>query len=198
MRDRLTELSRARRVGSRVALRSAIWRGQQGPVVRETENAGHLDLLAGSCLMLARTATDAGPSRRGELASGVRELARALGDLADDLGAWDARQGAADRALAVVRGLGHAPPTSDAAIAQVLAMTLTVAADVMTFAGVDAEEAMAAVRRQTGQVDVSEPPPAARHPLTRRGERPWSRVATSALTLVAAASSALRRRRRRR
>jgi hypothetical protein len=33
-----------------------MWRSQVTPVVRESENAGHLDLLGGSCLMLARTA----------------------------------------------------------------------------------------------------------------------------------------------
>lgn len=48
LRDGLAELSRLRRVGVRVARHSAIWRSQVAPVVRETEDAGHLDLLDGA------------------------------------------------------------------------------------------------------------------------------------------------------
>src|SRR3954454_4010048 len=49
LRDRLSELSRTRLASGRVARRSAVWRSQMDPVVRETEDAGRLDLLGGSC-----------------------------------------------------------------------------------------------------------------------------------------------------
>jgi hypothetical protein len=54
LRDRLAELSRTRRASSRVVRHSLRWRTRMAPVVRERENAGHLDLLGGSCLMLTR------------------------------------------------------------------------------------------------------------------------------------------------
>ena len=59
LRDRLAELGRTRQASERVARRSAVWRSQRAPVVRERENAGHLDLLGGSCLLLVRTASAA-------------------------------------------------------------------------------------------------------------------------------------------
>ena len=54
--DDVTELRRTRRASSRVARRTLAWRGHQALVVRENENADHLDLLAVSCLLLARVA----------------------------------------------------------------------------------------------------------------------------------------------
>ena len=50
-RDRVTDLARTRRASERVVRRSLLWRSQRAPVVRETENAEHLDLLgdAASC-----------------------------------------------------------------------------------------------------------------------------------------------------
>ena len=56
LRDGLSELGRTRTASSRVARRSAVWRSQIAPVVRETEDAGRLDLLGGNCLTLTRTA----------------------------------------------------------------------------------------------------------------------------------------------
>ncbi|HKT00177.1 MAG TPA: FUSC family protein, partial [Rugosimonospora sp.] len=78
LRDHLSELSRTRRASTRVVRRSAIWRTRMAPVVRENEYAGHLDLLGGSCLVLARTALAVGPPRRHDLAPSVRQLAEAL------------------------------------------------------------------------------------------------------------------------
>ena len=91
---------------SRVVRHSLRWRTQMAPVVRERENASHLDLLGGSCLMLTRTAvTMSLPERRG-LAPGVRELAAAIGNLARAPGDRLTRQRAADRALDLTP-LGH-------------------------------------------------------------------------------------------
>src|SRR5690606_8990194 len=45
VRDRLSELARLREASGNVAGRSAIWRSQRTPLVRERENANELDLL---------------------------------------------------------------------------------------------------------------------------------------------------------
>ncbi len=59
LRDQLAELARMRRASVRVARHSLIWRGQIAPLVRESEDAGHLDLLGGSSLLLSRTSLGA-------------------------------------------------------------------------------------------------------------------------------------------
>jgi hypothetical protein len=137
-------------------------------VVRENENAGHLDLLGGSCLMLARAAAAADPPERGKLAPRVRELAGALDELAREPGDRPTRQRAADRSLDVARGLvnAEAEPGSlnDAAILSVR----MVATDVMVFAGVDTGQAKAAVREGTAELEVPDPPSAPRLPFKSR------------------------------
>jgi hypothetical protein len=70
LRDRLSELGRTRAASRRVARRSAVWRSQIAPVVRETEDAGRLDLLGGSCLSLTRAAMATEPACRRRLATG--------------------------------------------------------------------------------------------------------------------------------
>jgi hypothetical protein len=171
MRDRLTELGRVRRAGRRMARRSAVWRRQEGPAVRESENAAHIDLLASSCVMLARTAVLAEAAGRRWLAPCVRDLGETLSDLAREPGSHDVRQGAADAALTVVRRLADQDKPGDAALDEAIAITRTVAADVMVFAGADAGEAAAATRAGTGELEVSPPPSTARIPLPRRTAR---------------------------
>jgi len=61
LRDRMAELSRTRRASSRVVRHSLLWRTMSKPVVRESENAGHLDLLDGSCLLVAHSTSPARP-----------------------------------------------------------------------------------------------------------------------------------------
>ena len=68
LRDRLSELGRTRAASGRVARRSAVWRSQIAPVVRETEDAGRLDLLGGSCLALVRAAMATDEACRRQLA----------------------------------------------------------------------------------------------------------------------------------
>lgn len=82
LRDRLAELAHTPRVSDRVGRHSLRWRSLSDVVVREHENAGHLDLLGGSCLLVARTAPGAATARRAPLATEVRALAvllRAVG-----------------------------------------------------------------------------------------------------------------------
>jgi hypothetical protein len=179
LRDRLADLGRTRQASERVARRSAVWRSQRAPVVRERENAGHLDLLGGSCLLLARTASAADASRGDRLAMTVHELADALDELAKKPGDRATRQRAADRALAVARGLGDASPGDGLLSAAVTFSVRMVAADIMVFAGVDEAEVEAAVREGAQELDVPDPPSAPRLPFqSRRWPRfrwPWRR-----------------------
>jgi Fusaric acid resistance protein-like len=170
MRDRLAELARVRRAGARVARRSAIWRSQHGLVVQETENAGHLDLLAGSCVMFVRSVLVLGAQGRAAMVAAARGFAEAAANLADDLADREARQRAADRALDVARQLGGAEVGADAALLAAISAARMVATDVMTFAGVDADEARDAVREGTGVFEVS-PPPSSPPPLWRPRRR---------------------------
>jgi hypothetical protein len=166
LRDRLADLGRTRHAGTRAARRSAVWRSELAHVVRESENAGHLDLLDVSCLMLVRTAMVTTPDERRRLAPTVRTLASALADLAEEPGARAARQEAADRALDVARPLAAVAPSDPAYAAAVFAARL-VAADVMLFAGVDSELVEDALREGTGELPVPAPPDAPRVPFRR-------------------------------
>jgi hypothetical protein len=168
LRDGLSELGSARAASGRVARRSAVWRSQIAPVVRETEDAGRLDLLGGSCITLTRTAMATDQACRRRLAPRVRELADGLAELAGDPGDRSIRQKAADGALEVARRLAAGPMPSDAeAVAAIVALR-TVASDLMVFAGVDAEQADAAVREGTGEFRVPAPPSSPRAPFGLR------------------------------
>jgi hypothetical protein len=171
LRDRMAELSRTRRASSRVVRHSLLWRTMSKPVVRESENAGHLDLLDGSCLLLTRTALTMSPPDRRRLAPSVRELAGAIGDLARAPGDRPARQRAADRALDLARSAPGSPTRSQSALAAMVAIRM-VATDVMVFAGVDPGQAAAAVREGSGALDVSDPPPEPRMPFHSNRRRP--------------------------
>jgi uncharacterized membrane protein YgaE (UPF0421/DUF939 family) len=161
LRDRLVELSRTRRASSRVVRHSLLWRTRMAPVVRESENAGHLDLLGGSCLLLARTALIMSPPERRRLAPSIRNLAGAITDLARAPGDRSTRQRAADRALALVHSVAGSPPRPQAALAASAVLRMA-ATDVMVFAGVDPDQAADAVEEDTGDLEVSEPPPTPR------------------------------------
>ena len=168
LRDDLSELGRVRRASTRVARRSLVWRSRLEPVVQEKENAGHLDLLGGSCLLLARTAASLSSGDRAKLAPSTLELAEALEDLAGGLGDQAVRQRAADRSLAVAGEISAdgEPPDSDFAAAVMSARI--VATDLMIFAGVDPDEAFAAVREGVRSRSVAAPPESPRLPLSWR------------------------------
>jgi hypothetical protein len=159
--DRLAELRRTRRASRRVVRHSLLWRTRMAPVVRERENAGHLDLLGGSCLLLARTALILSPPERRAVAASIRDLAGAIAGLARAPGDRATRQRAADRALALVHPVAGSPPRPEAAVAASAALRL-VATDVMLFAGVDPDQAADVVEAGTGDLEVSESPPTPR------------------------------------
>jgi hypothetical protein len=164
----LVSLARARESSAAVMRWSPVWWRHEGPVVREEENAAQLDLLAGSCLMLARAvlAID-GPGSR-DLATAVDDLAAALETVAGALGDRDARQSTADRALEV----GRRDPNGGAAATPELNfawMALrTTARDVMVFAGVEPEQARQALAESRRALRISTPPAAPRTPFRRR------------------------------
>ena len=164
LRDGLSELGRTRTASSRAARRSAVWRSQIAPVVRETEDAGRLDLLGGSCLTLTRTAMATDETFRRRLAPRVAELADALAEVAGTPGERSSRQNAADKALDVARRLNSGDMPTDAEPVAAIVALRTTATDLMVFAGVEAEQADAAVREGTGEFRVAAPPSSPRAP----------------------------------
>jgi hypothetical protein len=159
-RDRLGELARLAQASHNVARRSAIWRSQRGPVVRERENADHLDLLGGACVMLARAVLAPDLAERERLAEGVRGLADSLEALAAAPGDRAVRQRAANRSLHVARSLPPVDPAHGPTTALALSMLRIAAMDVMVFAGVDAARAAEAVGDGGAELEVRAPPAA--------------------------------------
>jgi uncharacterized membrane protein YgaE (UPF0421/DUF939 family) len=164
----MTELRRTRRASGRVARRTLVWRAQRALVVRESENADHLDLLGSSCLVLARVAPSLTLSERQALEPRVHDLSEVLAALARDLGDRENRQRAADRALEVA----NAASDTDAPAGSTLAVAITgvrmVATDVMVFAGIDLDDAVQAVRERVLEQRVALPPPRRRFGRLRR------------------------------
>jgi hypothetical protein len=136
LRDHLGELGRTRSAGTRVARHSLLWWSRMTAVVRETENAGQLDLLGVSCLVLMRTAVTTSPHERRTLAPTVRDLAGVLGDLAKQPGDHSTRQSAVDHALHIVHRLAGNGTSSETMLAAIMAVRM-VTADIMVFAGVE-------------------------------------------------------------
>jgi hypothetical protein len=99
LRDRLSELARTRRAGPRVAAHSLWWHSHQNRVLRESENAGILDLLGSSALLLARTAMTVDAEERAGLQARIHELADVIGGLAAAPGDKERRDTAAKRTL---------------------------------------------------------------------------------------------------
>jgi len=171
MRDRLAELGRTRDASRNVARRAPVRRSRRAPVVQENENAGQLDLLGGSCIMLNRTAIEVQQSLRPKLIPSMRTLTGALRDLARDPGERSARQDAADRALDVARELSEQDSEADRALAAATNAAQMLATDIMVFAGLSTEEVDGAVRAG-GELRVPDPAPTARIPYNRDRWRP--------------------------
>jgi hypothetical protein len=158
--DDVTELRRLRRATSRVSRRT-VWRSQRAVVVREDENADQLDFLGGSCLLLARVAPSLTSQERGAVAPSVRTLADVIASLAAHLGDAEVRQRAADRSLEVATSVGSGDPERDSTEALAVTAVRAVATDLIVFAGVDLDVAVAAVREGILEHQVREPAPVA-------------------------------------
>lgn len=161
LRDRLTQLTRIREVSIRVARHSVVWRRRIALVVREKENAGHLDLLGDSCLMLIRVGVETRGLGRGWLAPHLRELAGTLSDLSRDPGGLATRQGAVARQVRMARELArdlsdHGSPSPEPREEAAVILTRSVAADIMIFCGAGPGQAADAVLVGGGQLPVAE------------------------------------------
>jgi hypothetical protein len=168
--DDVAELRRARRASSRVARRTLVWRGHSALVVRESENADHLDLLGGSCLLLARFAPSLGPPERQALEPSVRGLVGVLDELARELGDRETRQRSVERALAVANAVSGTNAPAGTTLALVVTGVRLVVTDLMVFAGVNLDDAVEAVREGILEQRIAEdsPPPRRRFPRLRR------------------------------
>ena len=161
LRDHLSELARMRHASTRVARHSLVWRGQIAPLVRETEDAGYLDLLGGSCLLLVRTSLDTDPDDRQLLTRCVRALSTTLDDLARQPGDREARQRAANRSLEILRGMRSIRTEPNPDLESALAVARVAVTDLMLFVGVDPDEARAATRAENSdQRELDVPAPA--------------------------------------
>lgn len=169
--DRLVELGRARTASKRVPRRSAAWRSQRAPVVKEDEDAGQLDLLGGSSLMVVRNAAEAEGDERDVLAPAIRSLAVETRELARDPGDRDVRQRATDGVLDTTRRLRSDPRVREAAPDSALAATVVAArcaaADILVFAGIEPDQAERALRSHDAGLDVPAPAPTPRTPFRR-------------------------------
>jgi hypothetical protein len=172
LRAGLVELTRLRHASNRVVRHSLIWRSRIRSVVREKESADHLDLLGGSCLVLARAAIAVEPPERQTLAPSVRELAGVLGELAKELDDRQTRQRAADRALDIARQFVGNDAPSESALAAALISLRMVAADIMVFAGVAPGQAADVLREGGGELRVPSPPRTRRIPFISTRQRP--------------------------
>jgi hypothetical protein len=160
LRDHLSELARMRSASARVARHSLTWRTQITPVVRENEDAGHLDLLGGSCLLLTRTSLQAGEDDRRLLGPRVRAFAATLAELARRPGHRETRQLAVERSLEVLCGMRSDAAEPSAELTAALTAARIAVTDLMLFVGVPPDEARAAAAeeaRRGPELEVPEP-----------------------------------------
>jgi Fusaric acid resistance protein-like len=165
LRDHLSELARIRRASARVARHSLVWRSQIAPVVRENEEAGYLDLLGGSCLLLTRTSLATADQDRHLLAPCVRQLSEALAALAPRPAERAARQRAVDCSLEILGEMRSVRARPGPDLAAALTAARLAVTDLMLFAGVEPDEARAATREEESHPEPEVRPPAS----ARRG-----------------------------
>ena len=176
LRDHLSELARMRRTSGRVARHSLVWRGQITPLVHENEDAGYLDLLGGSCLLLTRTSLEANDEDQRLLAPYVRDFSVTLANLAKNPGDHVTRQRAVDRSLQALHRMRAAHGTPSPELATALTAGRIAVADLMRFVGVIAEEALAATRQEERQQQNPEvPAPPSARKKRRHHFAPWLR-----------------------
>jgi uncharacterized membrane protein YgaE (UPF0421/DUF939 family) len=166
LRDRLSDLATMRMASGRIVRHSVTWRSQRAPVVREREAAEHLDLLAGSCVMLTRSAMSSTEDQRRTLAPAVQQLAEATTRLAEQPGDRPTRQRAAEQALQLARWALEQEQSAATGAAAMAAVRM-VALDVMVFAGVEPAQARQALQAAVPELELADPPKAP------RSRRPW-------------------------
>ncbi|MDE9367158.1 FUSC family protein [Luteipulveratus sp. YIM 133132] len=177
VRDRLSELARVRRASTRVARHSLVWRGRTDPVVQEKENAEQLDLLGDSTVMLTRGAVATSTAGRAVLAPYIAELADTLGDLSQRPGERSTRQEAVDRLVRLTERLTpqtvhEIPREEQPALDTALVLTRVVVSDVLTFAGVDPQQASRLTLKGLDWFGADRPPRRALSTLGRLMRKP--------------------------
>ncbi|MGR6534468.1 FUSC family protein [Streptomyces rochei] len=167
----LNDLAGTRDYAIAVARRTLLWRGRREPVVQEIATTKYLDLLGNSCLTLIREtwALDAG--HRETFARAVRGLSGVLTVLATAPAHHAVRLRAVRGALGVARSIPEAEggPALPVAVRESVRM---VAADILVFAGADAEEAGRALRAGATDVPISVRPRLRWSLRARRRRRP--------------------------
>jgi hypothetical protein len=161
-RDRLAELGGMAEAAISVPRHSLAWRSRRTVTVREREKAVRLDLLSGSCVLVARTGFAAGPGQRRVLLPAVLDLSVIVRDMSDDPGDHARLRRAAERAVVLGERADDAALQCVAAGRDAATALRLAAIDVLVFAGVDAAEAQAVVRSGAGRYDVPAPPPVIR------------------------------------
>lgn len=149
LRARMSDLHRVKNVSANIARHSVVWTSEGTPLPRETRSAERLDFLGGSCLMLMRLAMATRPENQKRLAHSVRVLAILLEDLSLAPADLVTRQQVARAALAVARGLVHAPAPPESTLAAAFTAARVVASDIMIFAGIAPTHVTDAVREGT-------------------------------------------------
>ncbi|WP_181778679.1 MULTISPECIES: FUSC family protein [Brevibacterium] len=157
LRDKLTELADTRENSSRTVRHAPVWWWRSAPIVRESENAGQLDLLNNSLLMLIRSVFALPEEDRDDFAPVTGRIAEVLRALAVDPGDQGARQKAAEGALESYRML-EADESDPQKSAQARAVVRTTAIDIMVFAGVEPDQARGLIEKHDAEVDVPDPP----------------------------------------
>lgn len=158
LRDRLAALEKTRAAGPRIARHSVVWRTRVKPAVHEQENAGHLDLLGISALMLTRAALVVEPADGRELAETVSETVDLLVELADSPGDAKVRQHVVDRIPPILEQLADIETEPDSPLDIAVIALRFVSTDVMVFAGVDPAAATTAVRAEAEQLRIQRSP----------------------------------------
>jgi hypothetical protein len=159
LRDQLSELARIRRASTRIARHGLTWRGQIKPLVRENVDAGHLDLLGGSCLLLTRTSLAAGEEEQRLLAPFIVAFSQILTELSEQPGDREKRQRAVDRSLGMLRTMGDLQPRHVSELFAAVTAVRIAVMDLMLFVGVPSDEARAATRGEEGEPRELEVPP---------------------------------------
>jgi uncharacterized membrane protein YgaE (UPF0421/DUF939 family) len=153
LRDNLVALNTVRTASARIVRHSLTWRMRAPAVGLEQQRADQLDLLAGSGVMLARTAMATTDQERQSLARAIRHLATALAEMARHPGDSAIQQAAADRALDLASWLiVHAAAVpAHSALGAACAAVRMIAIDVMIFAGMEPKQASRAVHPDSDQ-----------------------------------------------
>ncbi|WP_309130330.1 FUSC family protein [Brevibacterium sp.] len=170
LRDKLTDLADTRKDSSRTARHAPVWWWRSAPIVQESENAGQLDLLNNSILVLARSVRSLPSEDRPSFAPVITRIAEVIRTLAADPGDRATRQQAAEGALASFQEL-EAGEDDSPARRQIHASVRLAAIDLLVFAGVESAQAAALIETHDAEVDVPDPPRVSFFPFRFRWRR---------------------------